>query len=61
MTRPVYLIRIQPLRDNVTGIHGLRAILKRLLRSHNFRCLSAVQEIPDSSPDSSPSDIGIDR
>ena len=57
MTRPVYLIRIQPLRDNVTGIHGLRAILKSLLRRHGFKALSAV-EIPASPQDSLPGASG---
>jgi hypothetical protein len=51
---PVYVIKLQPLRG--AGIHGLRAILKRLLRSHGFRCISAIEEIPaqqESPPDGS--------
>jgi len=40
--RPTYVLKLQPLRG--AGIHGLRAILKRLLRSHGFRCVSAVEE-----------------
>ena len=37
------------------GIRGLRHVLKRLLRSHGFKCIPAV-EIPaqqDSPPDAS--------
>lgn len=49
--RPTFVLKL--LRG--TGIHGLRAILKRLLRSHGFKCISA-KEIPaqqESPPDGS--------
>lgn len=42
MTRPVFIIKLQSIRDE--GIHGLRAVLKTLLRRHGFRCLSAREE-----------------
>jgi hypothetical protein len=51
---PIYVIRLTPKYG--TGIHGLRAILKRLGRTHGFKCLSAREEIPapqDSPPDGS--------
>jgi hypothetical protein len=57
MTRPIYQIRIQPLRDRDVGIRGLRAILKSLLRRHGFKALSAV-EIPASPQDSLPGASG---
>jgi hypothetical protein len=44
MTRPTFVIRLQALRGG--SIHGLRAILKRLLRTHGFRCISAREEQP---------------
>jgi hypothetical protein len=52
-SRPTYVIKLQPLHGS--SIHALRAVLKRLLRTHGFRCVSAV-EIPasqESPPDAS--------
>jgi hypothetical protein len=36
--RPVYVLKITPLHGD--GIHELRALLKRLLRPHQWRCVS---------------------
>ena len=40
--RPVYRLRIMSLRGD--GIHELRALLKRLLRPHRWRCVSVERE-----------------
>jgi hypothetical protein len=41
-TGPVFTIKLRSIRGD--GIHGLRAILKRLLRSHGFKCIAAFEE-----------------
>jgi hypothetical protein len=41
--RPVYVLRLKPLPDTHT-IRQLRALLKRALRAHGFRCVSLVEE-----------------
>lgn len=46
MTRPIFIIKLQSIRGD--SIHGLRALLKRLLRRYGFRCISACEEQPDS-------------
>jgi hypothetical protein len=40
--RPVFLLRIQSIRGD--GIRELRALLKRLLRPNQWRCVSVEQE-----------------
>ena len=47
MTRPsgpLFTIKLRPVRPDFNGIHGLRAILKSLLRRHGFRCVAAYEE-----------------
>lgn len=44
MTRPTFVLKLQSIRGE--GIHGLRAILKSLLRRHGFRCIPAHVEQP---------------
>jgi hypothetical protein len=41
--RPVFVVKLQSQRGD--GLRGLRWVLKRLLRSYGFRCISA-EEIP---------------
>jgi len=53
---PSYIIKLRSLRPDRASIHGLRAILKRLLRDHQFRCVSAI-EIP-AQQESPPVDTG---
>jgi hypothetical protein len=38
----VYLLKLESLRGE--GIHELRALLKRLLRPHRWRCVSVERE-----------------
>jgi len=47
---PVYALRLVPLRGGGT-IHGLRAVLKRLLRQHHFRCIGLREERADHVED----------
>jgi hypothetical protein len=42
----VYVLRLRA-RPGVDAVRELRWILKRLLRSHGFRCLSATEETND--------------
>jgi hypothetical protein len=46
---PVYRLRIRPLADpeDPRGIRRLKWLLKVTLRRLGFRCLGAVEEIPD--------------
>jgi hypothetical protein len=41
---PVFTIRLRPIQPDCNGIHGLRAILKHLLRRYGFRCIAAYEE-----------------
>jgi hypothetical protein len=42
---PVFVIKVRPVRsDSKSNIHGLRAILKILLRRYGFVCTSAHEE-----------------
>ena len=41
--RPTFVLRLESIRGD--GIRGLRHVLKRLLRDHKVRCVSAI-EIP---------------
>jgi hypothetical protein len=52
--RPTFIIKIVSQRGD--GIRGLRHVLKRLLRTHGFKCISAVEEIP-ALPQDSPPDV----
>jgi hypothetical protein len=45
---PIFTVKLRPIRFNDSGIHGLRAILKQLLRRYGFRCISAHEEQPNS-------------
>jgi hypothetical protein len=38
LDRPTFILKIRSLRGD--GIHELRALLKRLLRPHQWRCVS---------------------
>jgi hypothetical protein len=40
----IYILRLRALRG-ADAIRQLRALLKRALRSHGFRCLSVYEEI----------------
>jgi hypothetical protein len=42
--RPVFVIKLRPVRSDSDGIRGLRAILKTLLRRHGFRCTTAYEQ-----------------
>jgi hypothetical protein len=42
VTRPTFVLKLQSQRDD--GIHGLRHVLKRLLRTHGFICVAAYEE-----------------
>jgi hypothetical protein len=46
--QPTYTIIVQPAQqpDDPDGIHRLRELLKRLLRSFGFRCVSITQQNP---------------
>jgi hypothetical protein len=46
--RPTFILKIRSLRGD--GIHDLRALLKRLLRPHLWRCLSVEQERRSAPP-----------
>jgi hypothetical protein len=52
---PLYVLKIRPVRsDSKSNIHGLRAILKILLRRFGFRCIAAHEEqSPDQKMESS--------
>lgn len=41
--QPVFVLRLRPL-PQTDAIRELRALLKRALRSHGFKCLSVEQE-----------------
>jgi hypothetical protein len=41
---PVFVIKLRPIRRDSNGIHGLRSLLKRLLRGYGFRCTAAYEE-----------------
>jgi hypothetical protein len=41
--QPVFVLRLRPL-PGTDAIRQLRALLKRALRSHGFKCLSVEQE-----------------
>jgi hypothetical protein len=43
--RPIFILRIEG-RPGAAGIHGLRFLLKRLLRQYGFVCLD-IREEPD--------------
>jgi hypothetical protein len=43
--RPIFILKIEG-KPGAAGIHGLRAVLKVLLRKYGFKCLDA-HEIPD--------------
>jgi hypothetical protein len=46
-SKPVFTIRLRSI-DGRNDIHGLRAILKSLLRRHGFKCIAASEEqIPE--------------
>jgi len=51
MIRPTFILKLESTRGD--SIKGLRFVLKRLLRSHGFRCVSAVEipAKPESPPD----------
>jgi hypothetical protein len=46
ITRPVFLLRLQPLKG-VDAVRSLRLALKRLLRDYGLRCLSVQAEARD--------------
>ena len=46
--RPVFVIKLRPVRSDSDAIRGLRWILKTLLRRHGFQCIDARKE--QSSP-----------
>jgi hypothetical protein len=49
--RPTFTLRIEG-RPGGAGIHGLRAVLKVLLRKYGFKCLDAREDVaPDVSDD----------
>jgi hypothetical protein len=56
MTRPVYVIKLQSVRSDADNIHGLRAILKALLRRYGFRCVSAYEFLQQQGSPSDDSD-----
>jgi hypothetical protein len=52
--RPIFVLKIKSLRGD--GIHELRALLKRLRRPHQWRCIS-IERAP-ANPIKSSSQIG---
>jgi hypothetical protein len=42
--RPVFVIKLQPVRSDSNSIHSLRRLLKILLRRLGFRCTAAYEE-----------------
>jgi hypothetical protein len=47
--RPVFIIKLRPVRADCDGIRGLRAILKSLLRRYGFRCIDAREQQSSTS------------
>lgn len=47
--RPTFLLRLQG-EPGTHTIHSLRAILKRLLRTHGMKCIQCVEEKEHVSP-----------
>jgi hypothetical protein len=45
-SRPVFVIKLQPIRSDSSDIRGLRWILKTLLRRYGFVCTTAYEEQP---------------
>ena len=41
---PIFTIKLRPLRRGSKGIHELRALLKRLLRGYDMRCIEARED-----------------
>jgi hypothetical protein len=53
-TRPRFTIEIEAPATNydLDGIHRLKILLKRMIRSHGLRCIRAVEvEAKEKSPD----------
>ena len=44
--RPIFVLRLRP-EPGVNGYRALRELLKRLLRTHGFRCLDAREMSDD--------------
>ena len=42
--RPIFILRIEG-RPGAAGIHGLRFLLKRLLRQYGFVCLDVREDV----------------
>jgi len=42
VNRPTFVLKLQSIRGD--GIRGLRHVLKRLLRTYGFRCISVRDE-----------------
>jgi hypothetical protein len=47
--RPIFTLRLEG-KPGAAGIHGLRKLLKVLLRKYGFKCLDAREEDKASSP-----------
>jgi hypothetical protein len=47
ISRPVYVLRLQPLKG-VDPLRALRHVLKRLLRAYGMRCISVEQSADDT-------------
>jgi hypothetical protein len=43
--RPIFLLKIEYAGTGGFELHGLRKLLKSLIRAHHFRCLS-IEELP---------------
>ena len=50
MSRPVYIIELEPLPHRPPGVEFLRRLLKGLLRSYGYRCLDVREKRPEQRP-----------
>jgi hypothetical protein len=47
--RPTFVLRIEYAGNAEFALHGLRKLLKSLIRGHHFRCLS-IEQIEGRAP-----------
>jgi hypothetical protein len=47
--RPVYILKLRPEPQVVDPVRALRAVLKRLLRQHGFKCITVYEDSTNSA------------
>jgi hypothetical protein len=52
-----FLLRLEA-ETGIAGVHMLRALLKRLLRDHDFRCID-LRETEDAAPTTQSDEDGL--